>query len=389
MAFFRNSTVNLLNLHYGIHAIALSGNAFVAVYLLKSGVSLPAVFVSLALVLLGRFVIRPLVVTGAARVGLRAMLVVGTLLSAVQYGLLAEVNGVGLQLAAYVAMASIGDTVYWSTYHAMFAAIGDNELRGHQVGMREAIAAIASIASPLAMGFLLVTFGPGVTFNATMLSVLVSAIPLLFVPDVPIARRIAGAYRPALGSSLLFMADGWVAAGYSFAWQIALFQSLGESFEAFGAALALSALVGAIGGLVLGRFIDAGHGGKAVQIAFGTVAVIILLRAVATHNPVVAVVANALGALGACLTMPVLMTAVYREAKRAPCPLRFHIVLEGGWDIGGASGLLVAALLTSWGVPLWANVMLSLIGVAALAALLRRYYASSPVLAVTPAPAVT
>ena len=25
MAFFRNSTVNLLNLHYGVHALAISG----------------------------------------------------------------------------------------------------------------------------------------------------------------------------------------------------------------------------------------------------------------------------------------------------------------------------------------------------------------------------
>ena len=35
MAFFRSRTVNLLNLHYGIHSIALSGGgAFFAVYLL-------------------------------------------------------------------------------------------------------------------------------------------------------------------------------------------------------------------------------------------------------------------------------------------------------------------------------------------------------------------
>ena len=39
MAFFRNSTVNLLNLHYGVHALALSGGgAFFAVFLLRAGV---------------------------------------------------------------------------------------------------------------------------------------------------------------------------------------------------------------------------------------------------------------------------------------------------------------------------------------------------------------
>ena len=43
MAFFCDRTVNLLNLHYGIHAIALSGGgAFFAVYLLKLGLSVPA-----------------------------------------------------------------------------------------------------------------------------------------------------------------------------------------------------------------------------------------------------------------------------------------------------------------------------------------------------------
>ena len=66
MAFFRNRIVNLLNLHYGIHAIAMSGGgAFFAIYLLRSGVPIPGVLSSLALILLGRFAIRPLVVTWA------------------------------------------------------------------------------------------------------------------------------------------------------------------------------------------------------------------------------------------------------------------------------------------------------------------------------------
>ena len=54
MAFFRNNAVNLLNLHYAIHAIALNGGAaFFAIYLLKSGVSVPGVLVSIALICSG------------------------------------------------------------------------------------------------------------------------------------------------------------------------------------------------------------------------------------------------------------------------------------------------------------------------------------------------
>ena len=55
MAFFRNSTVNLLNLHYGVHALALSGGgAFFAAFLLKSGVPAHGVLTAMAAILIGR-----------------------------------------------------------------------------------------------------------------------------------------------------------------------------------------------------------------------------------------------------------------------------------------------------------------------------------------------
>jgi DHA1 family inner membrane transport protein len=383
MAFFRNSTVNLLNLHYGIHSIALGGGAaFFLVYLLKSGVSVPGVFVSVALILLGRFLIRPIVVGLAARWGLRALVIAGTLLTALQYPLLAEVHGIGAVLLGLCVVSAVSDTLYWSTYHAYFAALGDDEHRGQQIGVREAIAAIVGIASPLGTGWLLVTYGPRVAFGATAVIVMLAALPILWTPDVPVARHAAGAFKAAVSGALLFAADGWIAASYVFVWQIALFVSLGESLLAYGGALAVAALVGAIGGLVLGRHIDAGHGKRAVLIAFSLIALIIVLRALATGNAVVAVMANALGALGACLYTPTLMTAVYTQAKRSPCTLRFHVMAEGGWDVGGASGLLVAALLTALGAPLWASILLSLAGLAAMAGMLRRYYAGNPAVVV-------
>ena len=379
MAFFRNNAVNLLNLHYGIHSIALGGGAaFFAVYLLKAGVPVPMVFVALALILLGRFLVRPLVIGFAVRWGLRAMVIAGTLLAALQYPFLAEVRGVGGALVGLCLASAVGEAFYWSTYHAYFAALGDDEHRGQQIGVREAIAEIAGIASPLGTGWLLVEFGPRVAFGATSVVVMLSALPLLWAPDVPVARHVKAAFRSALPGMLLFAADGWIAAGYALVWQIALFLSLGESLLAYGGALAIAALVGALGGLVLGRKIDDGHGKAAVGYAFGTFAAIIVLRALATGDATLAVLANALGSLGACLYIPTLMTAVYTQAKRSPCALRFHVVTEGGWDAGGASGLLAAALLTALGVPLWASILLSLAGVAAMVVMLRRYYAVSP-----------
>jgi MFS family permease len=371
--------VNLLNLHYGIHSIALSGaGAFFAVYLLKAGLSVAWVLGSLALILAGRFLIRPIVVPLAVRFGMRPLVIAGTCLTAVQYPLLAAVHGVGPALFVLCAIAALGDTFYWSSYHAYFAALGNHEHRGSELGAREAIAAMAGIVSPLATGILLVAFGPLVAFGSAAVLQVSAALPLFFTPEVAVAHKVPGAFKAAIPGMVLFLADGWIAAGYGFVWQIVLFLSLAESFTAFGGALALAALVGAAAGLLLGRLIDAGHGRRAVWYGLGALAVTTILRAVSPGHALLAVIANALGALVVCLYIPTLMTAVYNQAKSSPCALRFHVAAEGAWDVGAASGCLVAATLAAFGVALSVPIMLSLLGAAALFLELRRYYAAHP-----------
>ena len=375
MAFFRNDTVNLLNLHYGIHSLAISGGgAFFSVFLLRAGVPAPAVLGSLALILAGRFVLRPIVLVFGKRWGLKPLVIAGTLLSALQYPMLAQVHGVGWPLLALCAASSVGDTVYWTSYHAYFASLGDAEHRGQQIGAREAIAAVVGIAGPLVTGWVLVTLGPQVAFGATGVVLTLAALPLLATPNVPVLREAPGAFRASWLGVALLASDSWSCAGYFFVWQIALFVSLGENFLAFGGAMALAALVGAAGGLMLGRLIDAGHGRRAVWLAAGAQGVTILARAVSYGHPAWAVAANALGVLVIAFYTPTMMTAVYNQAQESPCALRFHMASEGSWDVGGASGCLACALLLWAGAPFGAAILLSLAGMAATFFLLRRYY---------------
>lgn len=375
MAFFRNDTVNLLNLHYGIHALALTGGgAFFAAFLLRAGVPAPAVLAALALIIGGRFGIRPFVLAPARRWGLKPLVIAGTVMTSLQYPLLAQVHGVGWELLALCAVSSAGDTVYWTSYHAYFASLGDAHHRGHQIGAREAIAAIIGIVAPLATGWALTALGPRIAFDATAVVLLAAALPILGTRNVAVADAAPGAFRAALPGILMFAADGFIAAGFYFVWQIALFLALGESFTAYGGAMALAAVVGAASGLVLGRFIDAGHGARAVWLAAGALAVVIGLRAASSGHPAVAVAANAAGALALAFYTPTLMTAVYNQAKGSPCALRFHIATEAGWDVGAASGCLAAAALLWTGAPISLGILLSLFGVAAIFALLRRYY---------------
>jgi hypothetical protein len=313
----------------------------------------------------------------ARRVGLKPLVIAGTITSAAQYLLLPEVHSIGVTLLALIVVTAVADTYYWTCYHAYFATLGDAEHRGHQVGAREAIAAVVGIIGPLATGWALTVLGPRAAFGANAMVLLLSALPLLWAPNVRIAWKAPGAFRAALPGMLMFAADGWMIAGYWFVWSIALFLALGKSFSAYGGAMALAAVVGAISGLVLGRLIDAGHGSRAAAVALAALVVTITLRAVSYGDATLAVIANAAGALVMFLYVPTLGTAMYNQAKRSPCALRFHIAAEGGWDLGGASAGLICAALLWFGAPLGACILLSLFGAFAVFILLRRYYATT------------
>jgi DHA1 family inner membrane transport protein len=257
-----------------------------------------------------------------------------------------------------------------------------------QICAREAIASLSAIIGPLLGGWALVTLGPRAAFGAAAIVQVLSALPFLRTPDVTVKREVEGGFTRALPGVLLFAADGWIVSGYVFAWQIALFITLGGSFSAFGGVLALAALVGAIAGLFLGKHIDAGRGLRAAWLTFTSLAAVTVLRALSTGHVAMAVFANAAGALVVCLYMPTVMTAVYNQAKRSPCPLRFHIATEAGWDIGGAGGCLAIAALSALGVPMPFSILLSLGGSGMGLFLLHRYYAELGIAPAAAAPSV-
>jgi hypothetical protein len=375
VAYLRNTTVNLLNLHYAVLAFASgAGGVFFGVFLLRAGVPAPLVLVALTAILAGRFALRPLVLPLAKRFGLRPLVMAGAILIGAQYPILAEVRGVDGALLALCTVAAIGDAFYWTSYHAYFAALGDHEHRGHQISAREALASVIGIAAPLIGGWALTAVGPRVAFGAVAVVQMLSALPLLGAPNVAVAARADGAFRAAFRGIAMFAADGWLSAGFVMVWQIALFVALGSSFTAFGGAMALAALVGAVSGLLLGRAIDAGAGPRAAPVAVGAMAATVALRAASLGHPALAVIANAIGAFAALLYAPTLMTPVYNLAKGSPCPLRFHIATEGAFDVGAGSFMLLAAAILALGGTFPAVLLITLAGAAAVFALLRVYY---------------
>ena len=380
MAFLSNSAVNRINLHYGIHSLAQhAGGIFLLVFLLKAGVSLTATLLALAAIVAGRFILRPMVLPLSKRFGLKPIVIFGSIMHGAQYLVLPEVEGVGPALFALIAISSVGDVFYWTSYHAYFASLGDSEHRGHQIGAREALAAVVGVVAPLLGAWALVKLGPQVAFAAVGAVQALSTAPLWGAPNVAIKRSAPGAFVAARSGAVLYLLHGVFVGCYFIVWNIALFLSLEQSFAAYGGAMALAALAGAAAGLALGRSIDAGHGRRAALIAAAVAAVVVIARATSVGSAELAVVANALGALVVCLFVPVLMTATYNLAKAAPCPLRFQIAAESGWDVGCLSAALSAATLSAAGMSLSLAILLALPAVAAMAILLRAYYARNAI----------
>ena len=374
------SATTRVNTHYALQAFAqAAGGIFILVFLLKAGVSVPLALLFQAGVVAARFVLRPAILPLAKRWGVRPLLIAGTLLTAIDYPLLALVDGPGLYLVLVCGVSSVGYLLYWLSFHAYFAALGEAADRGGQIGLREAIVALVGVVAPLLGALGLTTLGSTPTFWAVGLVQAMAIVPLIGAPNVPVSPFVPKAATPAWTGLGLMVGDGLFAATYHYVWLIALFVALGESYSAYGGAAALAAVAGAAGGLVLGRHIDRGHGRRSAILAYSAAAIVVILRAASLDLPWLAVLANAAGSLLVTIVTPVLMTPVYNLAKASPCVFRFHMATEGAWDVGCFIGCVAAAALAAAGLPLSVPLLLALIPAGLLALQLARYYGRGPV----------
>lgn len=364
----------MLHSAVGTLALALSG-VFSAVFLIRVGLSPAQVFVAFAAILTLRFAMRPLVLVVGPAIGLRRVLILGTVLGALSCPALALVHGFGPALVAYIVLTALGQALYWTCYHVFFAALGGSGCIGSQLGTTQALGAIAGLFGPSIGGVLLAALGPWAAFGAAFVISLVAILPILHVAEPEVARLMPeGAYAAALNGARLYFADGWIQVSLTTAWSLVLFQALGGRYDSFGATLSLAGLAGAAGGVVLGRLIDKGHARQAVWLNAAVLAAGILLRSyVPGHTAAVVTVAVATTMLSG-LYVPSWMTPVYNEAKNAPCLLRFQVAAETGWDAGGVLAGALAAAICYFGWPVEAAILPALPMVAVQALLLDRSY---------------
>ncbi len=363
MATFKNKSFNLIYIHAALQALVMhGGEGFAFVYLLKAGISTSVVLLCIAVMFASRLFFRMLVLPVALRFGLRNTLIVSVIVEGASYLILPMVTEAGPLLYLYLALWAASSSFYWTTYHTYVAQLGNNESRGAQVSAMEFFGMIAGITAPLLMGFLLTWFNPWVGFGFIAFAMILAAVPFLFGPHFDVAKDVTLPRATTNTAQLLMITDGIRSAATHFVWLIALFITLSSNYVAFGGALALAGLTGAFMGLFVGKWIDVGKGIHAARIGYGAMVLSSLVKCFGFHIPWVAVTANALYSAAWPSYATSLNSQVYNQARRSACPLRFHVVAEGGWDIGMTIGCGFAALLVHFGFGFFWPLALGVVG---------------------------
>lgn len=378
MSYLSNAAVNRLNVHIGLYMLAwnLAGNFFL-VFLVSRGFSTIEVFLGLAFMMALRFAMRPVILYAAPHLGLNRTLLLGNFFYLLQYLFLMAVDGVNVKFFAYCVVFGLADIFYWCAYHSMFAQVGDEQHRGKQVSVRQALTMLSAIFAPLAGGWLLQHIGPRAAFGTAAAIQLLASLPLLRLPQLPVARVAPkGAYSAAREGVALFLADGWFTVGLTLGWSILLFAATENNFATFGGALAVAGLASAAGALLLGHFLDSGRTQKIVLFNCLLLILDLAIRASVNRTVGVAFAIMVVSPLLDIFYSPVLLTAFYNIAAKTPCPLRFQCLAEGAWDIGCMIGALAAAgLLFMGAAPGW-TIVPAMFGAIGQAVILRRYYAA-------------
>lgn len=375
-----DSDMMRLQAHSAIHQMAIHlGAVFSAAFLLKQGLTYSQVFMTFAGVYALRLVFRPIVYPAAPYIGLRVMLIVGTIAVSFNYVLVAFVSGYNWTLAIFIVYTAFANMLYWTTFHAVFASAGETKDRGRQLGARQSLTALAGIVGPVVSGLALDYVGAWVAFGLAGAVGVLSAWPLYRLAGYPVLKQTPPlAWRASLNCAALFLSDGFLWLGSGLAWSLLLFERMGGRFDAYGFVLALAAIAGAIASLTVGHSIDLGHGRKAVVLAAIIAAVVYAIRAVVGADTLAMLAAVVASTVLYHFYTPTFMAAFYNEAKKAPCAFRLQNAAETGWDIGAVLGSLCAVFALNAGADLQTAIWLAMISILAEALLLHRIYRKAP-----------
>ncbi len=370
-------SMRFLNLHSAVKMVSLNlAGIFSLIYLYKNGLQIWQVCLALAAILILRLIVRPLSLKLVFRSGLRKSVLLGSLSYAGLFQLLYLVNGINIWLFVYIIYAAVNDTLYWLPFHAYYASLGANKTRGKQIGMRESLVSFGSILSPAAGAFLIVNYGFYALFAAASFLVLLSCIPFLGIADAKpgTAMNFKQALKKIPKSGFwLFVGDGAYSTGLVIIWPLIIF-FLFNNYFTYGWIFTIALVSQTMGYLVLGAFMDKGHGRIICTIALSCAAVAMAGKILFAYNLKTVILFAVIDALVGTLYFTSLGTVLYNSSRSSKNTLWFQFFAESGWDVGGFIIACIAAFFSYYGFGLRYSLIFSIIGLVVVGKVSRKYY---------------
>ncbi len=176
-------------------------------------------------------------------------------------------------LGLLIAFSAITNAFYWAPFHVDFAKFSSKKHRGKQVGIFYALQRLVGVGAPIAGGFMIATYSYGAAFAVGIGLVLLSLIPLSFLPRTNVQyeygfletfkKMFQKRYRYLTLSMMAYGADS--AVGY-IAWPIFLFIVFDGAYLNIGIFASLLVVVNILLQLIVGKQIDHHHKRKMIKV---------------------------------------------------------------------------------------------------------------------------
>lgn len=366
---FSNKSVNSLNAHYGLQTFATNlVNIFIGVYLYQLGIDIWIICLVWGGIYFFRLLTRPIGYFLCNKFGLKKVLVLGTLSYSIGYVILGQVDGVNLWLYLYVLAGALSEGIYWLAYHTYFAILGDTEVRGKQVGMREAVRNLAQFSAPIAGAVFINMFDFWIAFLLAMICMIFASVPLLIAPDVKLPQTMTlkkAVKTISFRGFKLYASDSFYFQSHMFIWKLILFIMLSD-YITFGGLLSFAIAVQIIGYFLVGHLFDNGLGKRVFPFGIMIMMLVVGGRALAAYTIPMIIFLDLLYMIGYCLYEPVMNSLYYNECKKSKHPLWFQTFSDSGWDIGSSLAMIMAAILLYSGVDIRMTMLQGIVGLALL-----------------------
>ncbi len=258
--FLANRELNELYASMAIRKFSLSIiSIFIPIFLIKTGYSIPQVFLYYAIVNIAHAIFTIPAVKLAGLYGFKHIILFSIPFRLAFYALLYTIESHQLPLPLLGIIFGIEHALFWLGYHVDFATFSDRKKRGKEQATSRIIISTVSIIGPIFGGLILTYYNFNVLFIVTTTTLALSSIPLFLSRDIhkPINFSIKKLFKnQKIKDFLAFMGHGIEGATIDVIWPIFVFFGILNSYTELGAMHTFSFVFSILFVIIIGKLTD-------------------------------------------------------------------------------------------------------------------------------------